>query len=201
MNHAVFYATSQPAANATNEAGGKAYAMDDRHALAQLCLTGCFNDTYYATAQDQTDKILTLAKKVPVDFLAKLAVYARAEGKMKDAPAVLLAVLLGRDTALFKKAFWRVVDNPKMLRNFVQVIRSGVTGRKSLGTVAKRAVQEYLRSERFYTPVKREVAGSNPVRVLRDPVAQLVERLTNRSFLSPVFCSDWRGVVGHVSQM
>jgi 60 kDa SS-A/Ro ribonucleoprotein len=37
-----------------------------------------------------------------------------------------------------------VIDSPKMLRNFVQIVRSGAVGRKSLGTVPKRLVLRWL---------------------------------------------------------
>ena len=130
--------------NTTNEAGGQAYSMSDKAALAQYAMTGCFNGTYYTSDQDQLNKTLELAKKVPAEFLAKLAVYARQKGMMKDAPAILAAVVAGKDSELLTKIFSRVVDNPKMLRNFVQVIRSGVTGRKSLGTRPKKLIQAYL---------------------------------------------------------
>jgi 60 kDa SS-A/Ro ribonucleoprotein len=63
---------------------------------------------------------------------------------MKDVPALLCVVLAKRDTALLQRAFWKVIDNGRMLRNFVQIIRSGTTGRKSLGTVPKRLVQRWL---------------------------------------------------------
>jgi len=63
---------------------------------------------------------------------------------MKDAPALLCAVLAGRDTKLLETIFPRVIDNAKMLRNFVQMIRSGVTGRKSLGSAPKRMVLRWL---------------------------------------------------------
>jgi 60 kDa SS-A/Ro ribonucleoprotein len=39
-----------------------------------------------------------------------------------------------------------VIDNGKMLRNFVQIIRSGATGRKSLGSRPKKLVQRWLNS-------------------------------------------------------
>ena len=37
-----------------------------------------------------------------------------------------------------------MIDNAKMVRNFVQMIRSGVTGRKSLGTAPRRMVRDWL---------------------------------------------------------
>jgi 60 kDa SS-A/Ro ribonucleoprotein len=133
-----------PAANATNEAGAAAYALSPKHALAQLAVTGCLNNTYYAGAAEQLDQVLELAAQVDASFVAKTAIYARERGHMKDMPALLLAHLAVRDVALFAKAFDRVVDNGKMLRNVVQILRSGQVGRKSLGTRPKKLVQAWL---------------------------------------------------------
>jgi 60 kDa SS-A/Ro ribonucleoprotein len=63
---------------------------------------------------------------------------------MKDMPALLCAVLSVKDRALLAQVFPRVIDNAKMLRNFVQIMRSGAVGRKSLGTAPKRLVREWL---------------------------------------------------------
>src|SRR5574337_1286577 len=127
-----------------NKAGGTAYSLSDKAALAQLAMTGCFNGTLYVSGEEQLKKTLELANKVETTFVAKLAVYARQKGLMKDMPAVLAAVVAGKDSNLLNQIFDKVVDNPKMLRNFVQVIRSGATGRKSLGTRPKRLIQNYL---------------------------------------------------------
>ncbi len=94
--------------------------------------------------QEQLKRVLELANKVEPAFVAKLAVYARQKGLMKDMPAVLAAVVAGKDSDLLAQIFPKVIDNPKMLRNFVQVIRSGATGRKSLGTRPKKLIQQYL---------------------------------------------------------
>jgi 60 kDa SS-A/Ro ribonucleoprotein len=63
---------------------------------------------------------------------------------MKDMPALLAASLAVRDVGLLSGVFGRVVDNGKMLRNFVQIVRSGAVGRKSLGTRPKKLVQNWL---------------------------------------------------------
>ncbi|MDQ0044938.1 vWA domain-containing protein [Variovorax boronicumulans] len=133
-----------PSANALNEAGGAAYALSPKHLLAQLAATGCLNNTFYAQAQDQLDAVLALAREVDPVFVAKTAVYARRAGHMKDMPALLAATLAVRDVSLLAKVFDRVVDNGKMLRNFVQMLRSGAVGRKSLGTRPKKLVQQWL---------------------------------------------------------
>ncbi|MCP2871823.1 TROVE domain-containing protein, partial [Salmonella enterica subsp. enterica serovar Typhimurium] len=56
----------------------------------------------------------------------------------------LAAILALPDVALLSQVFSRVVDNGKMLRNFVQILRSGTVGRKSLGSRPKKLVQHWL---------------------------------------------------------
>ena len=63
---------------------------------------------------------------------------------MKDMPALLCAVMSVKDRELLNVVFPRVIDNSKMLRNFVQIMRSGAVGRKSLGSAPKRLVREWL---------------------------------------------------------
>ena len=133
-----------PRADAKNEAGGKAYTRDPKQALAQLACTGTFSGTYYADADTQLQEILALAQQAPADFLAKVAVYSRERGLMKDAPALLLAVLASRDGALMEHIAPTILDSGKMLRNFVQIMRSGQTGRKSLGSRPRRVVRKWL---------------------------------------------------------
>ena len=133
-------------ADARNEAGGRAYSLPPKHALAQLAATGCFNGTYYATAADQLKTLSALAEEVDDAFLAKLAVYARRKAFMKDMPVALLVILSKRDPALFRQVFDRVVDNGRTLRTLVQFIRSGRFGRKSLSYAPQRTVQRWLNS-------------------------------------------------------
>ncbi|WP_170331118.1 vWA domain-containing protein [Ruegeria arenilitoris] len=133
-----------PKATANNAHGAPAYAYSDAHALAQVAVTGTFGGMFYQTPQEELEYVLDVAEVVEPRFLAQTAIYARQSGYMKDMPAVLLAVLARRDPVLFRAAFGRVVDNGKMLRTFVQVIRSGQTGRKSLGSAPKAMVQNWL---------------------------------------------------------
>jgi 60 kDa SS-A/Ro ribonucleoprotein len=133
-----------PGANARNDAGGPAYALPPQHALAQYAATGCLNTTFYATAQHQLDRVLDLCGRVTPEFVAKTAVYCRERGHMKDMPALLLAFVSTRDPKLMDRAFDRVIDSPRMLRTFVQIVRSGATGRKSLGSAPKRCVRRWL---------------------------------------------------------
>ncbi len=133
-----------PAATVRNDAGTTAYELSPKATLARLAATGCLTRTFYASAETQLDRVLDLANQVDVDFLAKTALYARRKGFMKDMPALLCAVLATRDLDRLIEVFPEVIDNGKMLRNFVQILRSGVTGRKSLGSAPKRLVRQWL---------------------------------------------------------
>src|SRR6266480_929522 len=133
-----------PATDAINEERAPAYALSPKHQLAQYAANGCLNTTFYATAETQLQKVIELCSQIEPEFIARTAVYARERGSMKDMPALLCAVLSVKDRALLARVFPRVLDNAKMLRNFVQIMRSGVVGRKSLGTAPKRLVREWL---------------------------------------------------------
>lgn len=154
-----------PPTNATNVAGAPAYAYGPEHELAQLASTGMLGDTYYTSAEDQLNRVLTLAKQLDPTYVAQLAVYSRKEGKMKDMPALLAAVLFSGyapgATKLLKQIFPRVIDNGRMLRNFVQMVRSGRVGRKSLGTLGKKLVQSYF-DRKSPESLFRDTVGNDP---------------------------------------
>jgi 60 kDa SS-A/Ro ribonucleoprotein len=150
-----------PSADARNEHHAPAYALTPKHALAQYAATGCLGATFYAGAEEQLARVLELCELVEPEFVAKTAVYARERGLMKDMPAFLLAVLAAKDVRLLAAVFPRVVDNGRMLRNFVQIVRSGTTGRKSFGTAPKRLVREWLEA-RSPASVFRASVGQSP---------------------------------------
>lgn len=131
-------------ADAVNEAGSLAYALSPEHTLAQYAATGCLNGTFYASAEDQLQRLLALSATVDPAFIARTAVHCRGLGYMKDVPALLCAILAVRGPELLARIFSRVIDTPRMLRNFVQIVRSGVVGRKSLGSRPRRLVRNWL---------------------------------------------------------
>jgi 60 kDa SS-A/Ro ribonucleoprotein len=127
-----------------NEAGATAYRLSDKHALAQYAVTGCLNGTYYAGAETQLKQVIELCAHVEPEFIARTAIWCRHHGGMKDMPALLCAILATGGSDWLPVVFARVIDNGRMLRNFVQILRSGALGRKSLGTRPKRLVQQWL---------------------------------------------------------
>jgi 60 kDa SS-A/Ro ribonucleoprotein len=150
-----------PVTDAANSERAPAYSLPPKHMLAQYVMTGCLNGTFYATAGEQLAKVLEMCGKADAEFIAKLAVVARKRGHMKDMPALLAAFLSVKDGALLKKIFPKVIDNGKMLRNFVQILRSGVVGRKSLGSMPKALVQGWLESAAEHALLEASV-GQDP---------------------------------------
>jgi 60 kDa SS-A/Ro ribonucleoprotein len=133
-----------PAADTLNRELAPAYAYGPEHKLAQMAATGTLQDNFYAGAETQLADVLAAAQGVDPLFVAKAAVYARSRGAMKDMPALLTAWLTVAEPDLAVRVFHKAIDNGRMLRNFVQIMRSGVVGRKSLGTRPKRLVQQWL---------------------------------------------------------
>jgi 60 kDa SS-A/Ro ribonucleoprotein len=149
-----------------NKAGGNAYELSKKEALAQYAATGFFGSTYYTDASEQLDEVKKLCEGLDNEFIARCAVYARQQGKLKDMPAYLLAVLASRyepnkPNPWFGRAFPHVIDNGKMLRNFVQIVRSGVTGRKSFGHQPRRLIEGWLNS-RHPMSLLRDSIGEDP---------------------------------------
>ena len=133
-----------PHADVVNHAGGVAYTYGPEAKLAQLAATGSLSDGFYSGAEAQLADVLAAAADVSPEFVAKAAVYARKSGAMKDMPALLTAYLTTADPDLAVRVFRRVIDNGRMLRTFVQIMRSGQVERRSLGSRPKRLVREWL---------------------------------------------------------
>jgi 60 kDa SS-A/Ro ribonucleoprotein len=150
-----------PQSDMRNEAGGPAYAFSPEHALAQYGATGCLRRTFYASDEEQLATVLRLCEAAAPEFIARTAIYTRERAFMKDMPALLAAVLAMRQPELLERIFPRVIDNGRMLRNFVQIIRSGAVGRMSLGTLPKRLVRRWLES-RSDEMLFRESIGNDP---------------------------------------
>jgi 60 kDa SS-A/Ro ribonucleoprotein len=132
-----------------NEAGGRAYERDPQEALAQFAVTGMLDNTAYLTGEQQLDTLLTVARQVSPEFLAKTLVYARDKAYMKETPALLLALLATRDSYWFHLAAPHVLTNGRMVRNFFRVIRSGKVGRRGFAGngILRKAVSAWINSE------------------------------------------------------
>lgn len=138
---------SLPRATTVNNAGGSAYELSAEDSLGKILCTGCLSNTFYQSAEDQLATVLDLASRVSPEFLAKAAIYSRFSGVMKDMPAILVAYLATTDidSDTFRRVFNKVINNGKMLSNYIQIMLSGqINGRKCLGTRSKKAVAQWL---------------------------------------------------------
>lgn len=156
-----------PKATTTNEAGGLAYARTPKNALAQLAATGTLGKTFYANAKTQLDEVLNYLNHddVTPEYAAKVALYASERAYMKDMPALICAWLRNQGPegiAVLDRVFPRVIFNGRMLRNFVQILRSGQTGKhKSIKGAAKRLVNTWLANQKDWKLFKDSV-GNDP---------------------------------------
>jgi 60 kDa SS-A/Ro ribonucleoprotein len=156
-----------PDATTTNEAGGLAYARTPKGALAQLAATGTLGRTFYANAKTQLDEVLTYLNHASVtpEYAAKVALYASERAYMKDMPSLICAWLRNQGPegiAALDRVFPRVIFNGRMLRNFVQILRSGQTGKhKSIKGAAKRLVNAWLASQKDWK-LFRDSVGNDP---------------------------------------
>jgi 60 kDa SS-A/Ro ribonucleoprotein len=163
-NKALFqrlFGSAIPKAHATNFEFAPAYKLSPKQTLAQYAATACFNNTFYADAGLQLKGVLEACTAVEPEFIARTAVFARQHSFMKDMPALLCAVLASRDLPLHESVFEKVVDDTKMLRNYVQILRSGVAGRRSLGTAPKRLIRRWL-ERRNEESLFRSSTGATP---------------------------------------
>ena len=141
--------------------------MSDRHALAQIAATNCFNGTYYADAESNLKLAKEAADRLRNDpeYIGKVAVFSRKKGYMKDMPAYLCAVLAGVNRKIFRQVFRRVIDNGKMLGNVVQIARSGQAGKvfniSNHDGTFREAIQEWF-DTRNPAQVFRTSVGMNP---------------------------------------
>lgn len=152
-------ASRTPIATTRNKAGGLAYELESAHLLAQLVCTGTFNGTYYADAKTQVDDLLATLEHVDPEFVAKVAVYGRTNAFMKDTPAFLMAWLSTKEKPWLELAWPRVIDNPKMLSNFAQIIRSNVVGRRSFGTRVQRLMRKTIEGWSAEKQIRTVITG------------------------------------------
>jgi len=127
-----------------NRAGGTAYALPPREALAQLAVTSCLGGAFYESAEGQLVEIIERTRTLDTRYIAQVAIHSREAGRMRDLPALLAAILASRGAPELSRVFPRVIDSARQLRTFVQIVRSGVTGRCSFGTRTRRLIREWL---------------------------------------------------------
>lgn len=143
------------------------YSLENRSALAQIVCTGMLNGAYDSNVNSKMSEIYDLVEKVYTEnggpeFVAKLAVYARRDGYMKDMPAYLVSLLAIRHPSLYEKVFSHVINNGKMLRKHIDFIRSGkIDKKKSMPRAMRRMIRQWFqKSNNEY--IFKQTVGKSP---------------------------------------
>ena len=128
---------SIPAARERNEAGGPAYAFPSKQALAQYVATGCLNSTFYASAEEQLEKILRLCARVEPEFhrqdlIAYKAAGAEVPASVREALQDAMEAATGNVPALPGKVY--------VCPDVSGSMQSPVTGARSGSTTAARCI-------------------------------------------------------------
>lgn len=159
-------------ADKTNREGAPAFSRPLEEDVLAVLMTQTLGNTFYASkkeiAKETVDVLRAVSAKDPA-FLAKALVYARNRGLMKMAPTIGLAVLSENKSAAaqdaFRKSFRHVMRIPDDLREFVDLIRTGSFGKKSLTGLRKTMIQHALRHMSEFHGVKYGSSASEGVTV------------------------------------
>lgn len=141
--------------------------------LATYAMTGVLRGTFTADGRTDVARVAELASTVSPELVARTALVARAHGRSRELPAVLVAWLATCDVPLMERVFSRVVDDGHKLRTFCEVIRSGSLGRKSFGSAPKRALRKWFASRSpeciFRQSFGRSPSMSDVIKMVRPP--------------------------------
>ncbi len=127
-------------ADSQNEAGGPAYQFTPKHALAQLAATGCFNGRLLRRGRGAARRAQTLLELVDDNaFLARLALYSRQRADEGHAGRLGSGHCRARIRPCSTRSS-TASSTMGTLRTFVQFVRSGQFGRRSLSYSLQTAV-------------------------------------------------------------
>ncbi|MNO26405.1 TROVE domain protein [compost metagenome] len=134
--------------------GGNAYTLDLEEKLCHMFTLGLINGNFFKnqeTVVKETREVLEQALKDMPYIATQYAVYAAEELGMKLLPTIwLVYVSTLEDKSLFKSAFPRIINNPKMLYDFAELsrkagIRRGFRGNKNgVGQSVKKTINNWL---------------------------------------------------------
>lgn len=134
--------------------GGKAYTLDLEEKLCSVFTLGLINGNFYKDQETVVKETREVLEKALVDMpyiATQYAVYSAEVLGMKLLPTIwLVYVSTLEDKTLFKSAFPRIINNPKMLHDFMEIsrkagIRKGFRGNKNgMGQGVKKAINNWL---------------------------------------------------------
>lgn len=134
----------------TTYEGGKAYKLSFKEEVAEFFSLGLLRGTFYQTEDEVLKNARHIFEKALVEcpeFATKAAIYGNNVNSLKLVPMVWLAyVSTLDDKTLFKSAFSRIIRNPGMLHNFMELIRK-TDIRKGMGRSIKKAMNDWMKDK------------------------------------------------------
>lgn len=131
----------------TNYEGGIGYQMNLEERLAEFFSLGLLNGNFYQSEADVLNNARDLfeeaLEKCP-RYATQCAIYGNNTNSLKLIPTIWLVYLSTlEDKTLFEKAFPKIIRNPKMLHDFMEISRkSGI--RQGLGRNIKKVMNNWL---------------------------------------------------------
>ncbi|WCK57049.1 RNA-binding protein (plasmid) [Aneurinibacillus sp. Ricciae_BoGa-3] len=127
--------------------GGVGYQTTFRETIAEFFSLGLLEGNFYQSSADvlkNAKDIFERALKEEPEFATKSAIYGNNVNSLKLVPSVWLLYLSTlEDKTLFKKAFPRIIQNPKMLHDFLEMARKGGV-RDGVGRGVKKVINKWL---------------------------------------------------------
>lgn len=127
--------------------GGVAYQLTFKEQVVEFFSLGLLNGNYYQTQEDvlkNGKNLFERALRECPEFATKAAVYGNNVNSLKLVPTIwLVYVSTLEDKTLFKQAFPRIIRNPKMLHDFLEISRKGGI-RGGLGRGIKDVANKWL---------------------------------------------------------
>lgn len=127
--------------------GGVAYQASFKEQLVEFFSLGLLNGNFYQTQEEvlkNAGSLFERALKECPEFATKAAVYGNNVNSLKLVPTIWLVYLSTlEDKSLFKKAFPRIIRNPKMLHDFMDICRKGGI-REGFGRGMKAITNQWL---------------------------------------------------------
>lgn len=169
--------------------GGTAYELNLEEKLCHMFTLGMIRGNFYKdkeTVVKETREVLEEALTKMPYIATQYAVYAAEQLGMKLLPTIwLVYVSTLEDKTLFKSAFPRVINNPKLLHDFTELarkagIRKGFRGNKNgMGQSLKKTINKWLYANLNDYNVTRYTGKLEDVVRLTRPEDKIVTRTGN----------------------
>lgn len=131
----------------TTHEGGVAYSLSLKEEIASFFSLGLLRGTFYQSEEEVLKggkELFERALAECPEFATKAAIYGNNENSLKLVPLIwLVYVSTLEDKTLFKAAFPRIIRNPGMLYNFMEIVRK-TNIRQGLGRSLKKEMNDWM---------------------------------------------------------